>query len=329
MTQPRCLTPGLRCLATAISVTTGATSNAGRWRLYSGAVIQQLWDLGDKRGGFQAVDVVVDLSTVRLAKPAIPALYNHWSDAIVGCWKDGDVRPTGEDAGIYASLDLYRTGEGHLPEADRVAALLDAGHPWEASIGGDERIGFDLEEIKAGTTVSINGRTVQASSDRPLFIARNVTLREASIVPFGADGQTGRIAAALAARPMPTSTRQENPMADLKALLARPPAVHHGLIASLVAADKPEAEIDAAVTAAIIATKDAEITDLKAQVKAAQDQITVLKAGKGSETTPNTTGGDGTAQPKTRLEAHALLRADGFKGAVLVSECRKRWPTLV
>lgn len=72
---------------------------------------------------------------------------------------------------------------------DRVIALAKSGFAWQASIGGKI---VRREFVEAGKSVRVNGQTFQG----PVIVARELDLKEISIVALGADAKTStRIAA--------------------------------------------------------------------------------------------------------------------------------------
>ena len=74
-------------------------------------------------------------------------------------------------------------------EGKQVAATSDEGFPWQMSVHIEPR---SVEEVKAGATVTVNGRTFQG----PINVFRNNVIREISFTPTGWDSQTSAVAMA-------------------------------------------------------------------------------------------------------------------------------------
>lgn len=116
--------------------------------------------------------VAFDLATTTLQTPA-PALYMH-----------RDPVGTVDAAKIGGRIEI----EGRLfadadAQAAKVAAMADAGMPWQMSVGiWPGRV----EEIGEGKTVILNGQTMTG----PLTIYRDSRVREVSFCPLGADSTT-------------------------------------------------------------------------------------------------------------------------------------------
>ncbi len=126
--------------------------------------------------------VVVDLSGVRAASGDVAILRDHRPD-----------RPIGHGSIEVRDGKIIATGELSVPSSDReeVVNAAKAGFPWQASIGA--RV-LRAERYRRGQRVTVNGR----SFDGPVIVARQVEIREISILALGADQNTKtRIAAAI------------------------------------------------------------------------------------------------------------------------------------
>ncbi|MBX3451014.1 MAG: hypothetical protein KF777_15725 [Planctomycetaceae bacterium] len=172
-----------KALRIASSLTLTASADAGPRR----------FDIGAYSGGVLRVSgydrpVVVDLTRVMIPDDgSIPLLIDHEqkTDATLG--QTDVIQNTGQSLRIAGQI----TGD-----SDRCQSVLrryDAGHKWQASIGG---IVTEIEAVASGRTVSVNGRTFTGL----LYVAREFLLREASVVPVGGDVTTAvNLAAAAAA----------------------------------------------------------------------------------------------------------------------------------
>jgi hypothetical protein len=255
------MTPRVRLLAVAPA----PVASDGVWALYTGGVVQTLiWGVSDG-----VIDLVVDLSTLTIAADVLPALADHYLP--VGRWSDLAV----SDAGIVGRLHLFDApAEGapacehpYFTEAAALREALAQGLPWQASIGAepDPARGGAFERLTAPALV--NGRLV-TPGEAPCYVLRNSLLTEASVVLFGADRHTKRLAAARHASPpeVPMIT----PAARLAALAAILGDAHQPAIALAIT----EGLDDAAVTDRV---RLAQVTDLRAQlaaVTAARDALT-------------------------------------------------------
>lgn len=335
----------------------------GRWSLNTGAeMLTYVYGVNlDQYGWPQPIRLVVDLAKAKFEKPVIPALFAHSSWSIIGNWRGAKV----DEKRITADLTIYRPKDAIeanvLPEAVRVAALIDRDHPWQASIGGYPKDGIDgYELVKAGKTVEVNGRTFSGDGDHPLFILRKPIIYEASVVLWGADANTGKLAASLLdpvahlrsihpnpdrpdkgtvtmSTPAPTATSASaapSAAARMKTLLAKhTDKADHALVAQLMAEDKTDDEIRDAVHAAQLKRRDDEIAELK-KSKAEEKPGVEAKPGKtqASANNPPTfqpTDDAGDA-PKSINEAVKLLRADhkDTPAAKLTALAYQRWPSL-
>lgn len=125
--------------------------------------------------------VIVDLSSMHAPRQSIPTLRQHDPERIAGHTTSVEVSAQRiRIAGVLSGMedhtrDLVHTSKG--------------GFPWQASIGA---MPSQMEFIPKGESAKVNGR----NWDGPLFVARGAVLREVSLVPMGADGNT---AAAIAA----------------------------------------------------------------------------------------------------------------------------------
>jgi hypothetical protein len=287
---------------------------------------------------------------VSFEAPEMPMLYEHqtWPGPI-GRWSGMTV----DASGITAAPNVYRPVDDHerempiFQQSAQVAALMDRKHPWQASIkitGALE----DYERVLPGQPVAVNGRTELASDDvddPPLFILRRGVASEASVCLFGADADTGALAASRTNHP----TTPESSMERLKVLLARHGEKHAARIAVALSAGQTDDQIAASLSAAAesdhaaaLAAVNTELATTKAALAAANTQIAALntklaalapaddKAAGDAETPPATEGESKNGAPKSVHEGMAQLSREGSKltGFPLRSAVLKRWPTL-
>jgi phage major head subunit gpT-like protein len=142
-------------------------------------------------GGPLALDnydlpVVIDLAGLEVA-PSVVANWNHDPDKVVG-----HVVATENDGNSVTMRGaLSHAGESR----DIIVASAKSGFPYQASV---EVRPDDLEQVRAGETVTVNGKEVEG----PAIIARTGYLYGIAFVPRGADESTSVSIAARAARVM-------------------------------------------------------------------------------------------------------------------------------
>lgn len=342
-----------RLLANVIErVGDGDASSAGRWRLNAGSPM--LLDVKALRAD-GPVRVILDIASARFSAQRIAALYGHDDQIVVGYW-DRASNTDGIDADFHPIEPANEIEAAAMPEVVRVRAQVRTGVPIQASIGAEPGDGGQYEFTAPGR-VDLNGRAYQIADDGiPTYILRGGVITESSIVTFGADDATGRLAAKQA------QINKDSTMSidALKAALSKHPEKRHAMCARLIADGKNATEIDAAVRAADDADRDTEFSALKARCeelekenadlkskvkaddynqgdkdkKAQQDAMTqVLQAGKGSATGVAFTGAadkTGDKAPSDLIDAMERLVADGSKlrGSELRAAARAKWPDI-
>lgn len=121
---------------------------------------------------------IIDLSGIRVAKDAIPALLDHCPSQRLGIIDGNQTDTNGFYVmGRFLSNDL---AQGVLADADEE-------FPFQASIGVH---GLKVLYVDKGETHKVNGRTVEG----PLDVWLESEVYETSIVTFGADDDTAAIA---------------------------------------------------------------------------------------------------------------------------------------
>jgi hypothetical protein len=324
----------------------------GRWKLNAG---NEMMVKVDGVNGGKPIRLVVDLSTVKAKNNKIHALFDHNLKNIIGYWDNFEFTPEG----IFADLHLIgpqSTSEAAVfPDVVRTRAMVRDGVPIQVSIGADSGDVGEWEMV--AEKVNLNGREYNGEGEIPLVVLRNGEIFESSVVTFGADDQTGRLAAKA---DFTTPLKKEGThMSDtLKVLIGKYPEKHHGLIARCVAEGCDEATIQQKVHAsededlkAQLAAKDEEIKCLKAKLddyaqkgQEKQERETAEKVaaaaakGKGSTKAISFTGTDDTktktgeevAQPETLSQAMKVMAAadSTLKGFKLRAAARKQYPNV-
>jgi phage major head subunit gpT-like protein len=141
---------------------------------YTGRAIRQSWSRNP---------IVVDLAGMDTSRQAVPILWGHDAslDSVLG--QSSSVTNDGQALTLAGEI----IGEG--PVADRVLSLSRKGLRLQASIGADAG---RIENIAPGESVTVNGREFTG----PVSVVRASSLREVSIVLFGADANTSAAIAA-------------------------------------------------------------------------------------------------------------------------------------
>lgn len=314
----------VKLLAETLPSLAGASAERdGRWRLNAGSemvvVIPGINE--DKKGEAQPVRLVLDLRTFKFKNPRITALNEHQGEVVLGFWDSSSVDPAaGFDADLHITTPKDAVEAGALEDCVRLKAHVRAGVPIQASVGAEAQPGKGRwETVKAGETVTLNGRTYAGAGETPLVVLYDGQAYETSLVTFGADSQTGRVAATIAKPPV---TTKESSMSDLlDDLLGEfPNEKHHGLIARQVRAKATAPTIRTAVHAAMDAEasdKDKEIEKLKASVATLSAQLAAYANGgkaddaqdvDASELEPDTMIGEGSneLEPEPVVKAHRV-----------------------
>ena len=118
--------------------------------------------------------VVVDLSSTQAAAPAIPSLFAHDNERIVG-------HGTAEISAQRIKISGVVSHDG--PDAQRVVASSKNGFPWQMSIGASPG---QIDFVESGKSIKVNGKNFNG----PVYVARQNVLGEISFVPRGADSNT-------------------------------------------------------------------------------------------------------------------------------------------
>ena len=261
-------------IATLVDGTLSETRQ-GRWRLNAGSEMVVTVPGLNKD---EPIRLVVELSTVKPKSHKVVALSDHASEQVIGYWDKFECLESGVEADLHVIAPQGPHEAAVLAEAVKVGAYARTGTPVQVSIGAEAGPNGKWQRVKAGETVKVNGRDYTGDDETPLFILRNGQIYESSIVTFGADSETGRVAAK-----KPTS-QPETTMSDkLKVLLKKYPEKHHGLVARCVAEDIDEADITTKVHAADMDDKDKELKAAKDRICQLEDELKQAKASEGHE----------------------------------------------
>lgn len=141
---------------------------------YTGRAIRQAWS---------RTPLVVDLAGMDTTSQAIAVMLGHQYDIDHAVGQASEVVNSGTDLTVATEVI------GESPEVTKAVNLARKGWKFQASIGAD--VGR-IENIAAGETVEVNGRQFSG----PISVVRASTLREVSIVLFGADAATSAAIAA-------------------------------------------------------------------------------------------------------------------------------------
>jgi phage major head subunit gpT-like protein len=141
---------------------------------YTGRAIRQSWSRNP---------LVVDLAGMDTARQSIPILWGHDASLESVLGQSSAIANDGQQLTLSGEL----IGEG--PIADRVISLAKKGLRLQASIGADTG---RIENVAPGESVTVNGREFTG----PISVVRGSSLREVSIVLFGADAATSAAIAA-------------------------------------------------------------------------------------------------------------------------------------
>lgn len=269
---------GAKLVAEVATMLIGSMSQErhGRWRLNAGSeMVVTVNGLNvDKKGDSKPIRLVVDLATVKPKNEKVVALSDHDSTQVIGYWDKFDCLMSGTEADLHLIVPQGEAETAVMADAVRVAAMARAGVPVQVSVGAECGPNGSWESVAAGQTVTVNGRSYTGDADLPLYILRNGQIYESSVVTFGADSETGRVAA----QKQPP-VKLETPMSDkLKALLGKFAEKHHGLVARCVAENMDEPAITTKVHAAESDEKDEKLKAAQTRIAQLEDELKSVKA---------------------------------------------------
>lgn len=177
---------------------------------YTGRAIRQAWS---------RTPLVVDLAGMDTTSQAVAVMLGHQYDIDHAVGQASEVQNSGTDLRVAGEV----IGEG--PEVAKALQLARKGWKFQASIGAD--VGR-IENVAAGESVEVNGRQFSG----PISVVRASTLREVSIVLFGADAATSAAIAAEASEGLPMAhDANQTPDEAVKASAEAPATVAGGTTA--------------------------------------------------------------------------------------------------
>ncbi len=350
--------PKLQCRAfmTADLAEESKDQNAdfqGRWRLNAGSEMQ-VTVAG--LNGDKPIRLVVDCESLTVKNNRVVALFDHSPYNPIGYWDEFTFGAQGVFANLYLVNPKDEKENAVFGDVIRIRALIRSKVPIQVSIGADAGENGTWEKVEGKITV--NGVEYDGAGEIPLYVLRKGVVFESSIVTFGADAQTGRLAANKNQNP----SNKEASMSDtLKALLSKYGEKHHGLIARCVAGGDDEATIHSKISASESSEKDEEIKALKAKCADLQAKLDDLQAklddyaqkgqekqeketaekvaakGKGSDKALSFTGtdenkgkGGDEKQPETLSQAMKIMAAADptLKGFKLRVAARAKYPNV-
>lgn len=336
----------------------------GRWVLYSGQDVRVAIpgiSATDDDGELIPVRAVFDLASLT-APTRYVALTDHDTAARVGSWADTQIAEA-----VTAALGLIQITDPMQAEAledvIRLQAEIASGVPLQVSVGVGPGPGGFWSRVAPGQSITVNGRTFTADADEtapPLVVLRGGIIEEASLLTFGADGDTGRAAAHRTRKATPPMTITPERLQNLRKAHA---AKHHSKVLALCAEgqtdeqiadeikkdDQAEATARAAATEQELATAKAALAAMVAtpgeacpccgQVVPVADPATTSTDAKAhaakaaTKGVPHQAGGSEAKtgdDPKTVTEGIVRLRAENPKmtASAARAETLKRWPTV-
>jgi hypothetical protein len=204
--------------------------------------------------------VIFDMATTQAPDPT-PILIGHDRNQRAGFAK------------LAIGLDGITIADGTLLDnasGNAVSSESDAGFPWQMSVHIEPD---SIEEIKAGGTAIVNGRSVTG----PAVVFRNNTIREVSFTPTGVDRNTDAIALEASAQATPSTTKKDSTM-NMEELVARVATLEAGLKAAQDATSAAEARATAAESQLATIQQDARATAVKALFSAVGREYTEAAA---------------------------------------------------
>jgi hypothetical protein len=308
----------------------GGAGSAGRWRLNSGSeMILAIPGINSD----MPCRVVIDTQTAQASNKRIIALVEHDKDRPIGYWSDFSFSAGCIEADLYLVEPKGESEQDALEDAVRIGAMARAGVPLQVSVGAEA--GESGEWVLSAGKVSCNDRDYDGDdgSGMPLVILRGAEIYEASIVTFGADDITGK----LAARRITLPTKESN--MDLKASLLKFPEKHRGIVATMLIEGADEATIATKLHASEIEERDskiaamtAEIADLKAKLEAApkgDPKVSAAAAGADAGVKHvEASKANADDAPKTIMAAMKVISASkpDLKGLALRREAIRLYP---
>jgi hypothetical protein len=309
----------------------------GLWLTYTGGVVRT-WIPG--LNGDDEINLVIDLATLTAAGPTISALADHWMP--VGTWSEVAISP----AEILARLKLLDAPAESfgLPMFDRARELrlsMQQGLPWQASIGA--KLGPDGRFELLTAPAMVNGQQIDLSPERPTYVLRGGVLTEQSIVLFGADDQTMRVAASatrlLHKEPTMSDDKQPTIKERREALVTKLGAQYRERLAVMLTDGCTDEEAVSKVKDEETAALKAQVADLTSKLEATNktnaeltEKLAALTpAGGTGDNTGTPTGAADLTAPKTLMQAQLQAKDENGKqlrGFAALSWARAKYPHL-
>jgi hypothetical protein len=215
---------------------------------YTGRAIRQSWSRNP---------LVVDLAGMDTTSHSVAVMYGHQYDLEAAIGQADRVDNSGQDLVLAGDV----IGEG--PLVDKVMAYAKKGWKFQASIGADVN---RIENVAPGETVTVNGREFTG----PISVVRSSTLRETSVVLFGADNFTSAAIAAEASEDVLMADHaNETPDVDHPVVAEGTASVAVGNENVTVTADKPEVSVDEIKKTLMAELKAELLADIRASRPAA------------------------------------------------------------
>jgi len=212
---------------------------------YTGRAIRQAWS---------RTPLVVDLAGMDTTSQVVAVMLGHQYDMDHAVGQASEVVNSGTDLTVATEVI------GESEEVAKAVNLARKGWKFQASIGAD--VGR-IENIAAGETVEVNGRQFSG----PISVVRASTLREVSIVLFGADAATSAAIAAEANEGLPMAhDANQTPAEPIKAKAED--AANVAVDPKTVQATEPKVDAEA-ITAEVVKQLKAELkAELLAGIRA-------------------------------------------------------------
>jgi hypothetical protein len=214
---------------------------------YTGRAIRQSWSRNP---------LVVDLAGMDTSGN-VAVMYGHDYSLEAAIGQADRKDNSGQDLVVAGDV----IGDGPLVE--KVLGYARRGWKFQASIGADVN---RIENIAPGEMVTVNGREFTG----PISVVRASTLREVSVVLFGADAATSAaIAAEATGDELMADHANETPDVDQKVAAEATASVAVGTENATVTAEKPEVSVDEIKKTLMAELKAELLADIRASRPAA------------------------------------------------------------
>jgi hypothetical protein len=214
---------------------------------YTGRAIRQSWSRNP---------LVVDLAGMDTSGN-VAVMYGHDYSLEAAIGQADRKDNSGQDLVVAGDV----IGDG--PLVDKVLGYAKRGWKFQASIGADVN---RIENVAPGEMVTVNGREFTG----PISVVRASTLREVSVVLFGADASTSAAIAAEASEDVLMADHaNETPDVDQPVVAEGTASVAVGNENVTVTADKPEVSVDEIKKTLMAELKAELLADIRASRPAA------------------------------------------------------------